>query len=341
MRRRPEQTPAALGEGRDDSPDVRLDRIQSPFDRSPMGTDTVEAWCGLSDHVVVQSLRQRLSSVYRVPADAIWLLPGADQVIRHVVQRSCGPVLGFPPSTVATTIAGAAPAWPLWIQRGPGKDSGIDVELAADIPATSIAIVDSPSDPLGSVVSTADAVRLSRSCQALLIDERFGEYGGGSKIPLSAEFDNIAVMRSFEPWAGVQSPPFAWAVASPRTAAFFSLAELKPQREALAAAISTVANLDVLELTLRLTREERSRLYRFLRKLSILEPIPSWGPFVSARVHIVPRERLVRGLAQRGVHVHSPIEQGLERFIRIGIGSRSAMERLRLALLDLAAELVT
>jgi histidinol-phosphate/aromatic aminotransferase/cobyric acid decarboxylase-like protein len=40
------------------------------------------------------------------------------------------------------------------------------------------------------------------------------------------------------------------------------------------------------------------------------------------------------------VYVHGPEEPGLERVVRIGIGSRSAMDRLREALLELGSELL-
>ena len=92
--------------------------------------------------------------------------------------------------------------------------------------------------------------------------------------------------------------------------------------------------------TLKLVREERSRLYRFLRRLSFLEPLPSWGPFIAARVAIVPRRDLTEGLADRGIRVHAPPDPGLEQYVRIGIGSRTAMDRLRTALLELGTEVV-
>jgi histidinol-phosphate/aromatic aminotransferase/cobyric acid decarboxylase-like protein len=92
--------------------------------------------------------------------------------------------------------------------------------------------------------------------------------------------------------------------------------------------------------TLKLVREERSRLYRFLRKLSFLEPLPSWAPFITARVTVVSRQCLIDGLAKRGIRIHAPLEPGLEQYVRFGIGSRTAMDRLRVALLELGPELI-
>ncbi|MGH2618738.1 MAG: hypothetical protein ACRDJC_26215, partial [Thermomicrobiales bacterium] len=170
--------------------------------------------------------------------------------------------------------------------------------------------------------------------------ERFAEFSGMSLLPLAFEFDNIVIVRSFETWAAIQEPPCAWVLASPQAAELVGLGAELVERGALAAAVATLDNLASLDVTLRLLREERSRLYRFLRKLSFIEPIPSWGPFLAARVNLVPRQAVVSGLLTRGIRVYVPPQAGLEQVIRIGIGSRTAMDRFRQALLDLAPELV-
>jgi histidinol-phosphate aminotransferase len=229
----------------------------------------------------------------------------------------------------------------VFVARGVGAHGSIGLEPAADLPETAIALIDSPSDPLGSIISTADAVRLARACRYVVIDERYAEYSGFSMLPLAVEFDNVVVLRSFEAWAGFEYPTCAWAVASPRVADELDIEHGVLEPESIAPALATLDNLGSVGATLKLIREERSRLYRLLRKLSFLEPVPSWGPFLAARVQLVHRDDVVAGLLARKVRVHAPTESGLERYIRIGIGSRSAMESLRAALIDLAPELVS
>jgi histidinol-phosphate aminotransferase len=248
------------------------------------------------------------------------------------------PVVGFPPSTLATQIAKhRSMKEDVRIVRGPGSASFIGPDSAADLPESAIAIIDSPSDPLGSILSTADAVRLARACRYLVIDERFAEFSGFTLLPLAVEFDNVMVLRSFEAWAGSMC---SWAITSSRLAADLNIEHGSLPAESAAAALATLDNLASVGATLKLIREERSRLYRLLRKLSFLEPIPSWGPFLATRVNLVRREDVVDGLLARRVRVYAPAEPGLERYIRIGIGSPTAMDRLRTALLDLAPVLV-
>lgn len=154
--------------------------------------------------------------------------------------------------------------------------------------------------------------------------------------PVAREFENILVLRSFEIWAGLAHPPISWAFGSSRAFATAGFEEPAPESAAIAAARATLDDRDWIDATLRLVRDERSRLYRFLRKLSFISPAPSWGPFVAARVEIGARHRIIEALRERGVYVHAPPQPGLEQFIRFGIGSRREMDRLQFALRDLA-----
>jgi hypothetical protein len=57
-------------------------------------------------------------------------------------------------------------------------------------------------------------------------------------------------------------------------------------------------------------------------------------------VEVGNRDMLLSLLCARGIQVHAPREPGLERYVRIGIGARSAMEYLRRMLLEIAPELL-
>jgi histidinol-phosphate aminotransferase len=322
-------------------PTIRLDLAHNPYGPCPAAIEAVEACLESSLELLAATFRRRLSEVYRVPVGSIHLFECVDSAIGALADRHLGPIIAFPPAATANLVAESCRRSDIVsITRGACGDAVVGPEFAADIPANGLAIIDSPSNPLGSIVSPADMMRLSRACTCVVIDERFAEFSEFSLLPLARELDNVIVMRSFAPWAGLPESCCAWAVAPPKLAEGFERAMTAVQPEAIAGAMATLENQASVSATLKLVREERSRLYRFLRRLSFLQPLPSWGPFITSRVTVVSRQNLVDGLAKRGIRIHAPEEPGLEEYVRIGIGSRSAMDRLRSALLELGPELI-
>jgi histidinol-phosphate aminotransferase len=321
---------------------IRLDLMQNPHGPCPAAIEAVETCQELPPDSLVATFRRAIGETYRVPADSVHLVGSVDAAIRGIAGRHHGPLVAFPPSAAVTLVAECTPGYdPVMIARGPARDAVVGPDFAADLPENGIVIIDSPSNPLGVLLSPADLVRLSRACAHVVVDERFAEYSGFSLLPLTRELDNVVVIRSFESWAGLPELACAWAVASPRLAGALQLASPAVKPEPVAAATATLENHASVVATLKLVREERSRLYRFLRKLSFLEPLPSWAPFITARVTIGSRQSITDGLAKRGIHIHAPAEPGLEQYVRIGIGSRTAMDRLRAALLELGPEIIT
>jgi histidinol-phosphate/aromatic aminotransferase/cobyric acid decarboxylase-like protein len=323
-------------------PVARLDLIRHPYGPCPAALESIGHADASSADDLLTELRQYLATRHRVPTDAIRLFANLDSGIRHVVDGLEGPLVGFPPSRSASLMERTWPKRTIaYAARGVGRWGAIVPEIAADMSGRGVALIESPSDPLGTVLSPADLVRLARSCQFVVVDERFAEFASRSLLPVAIEFDNVVVFRSLDIWAGLDRFPASWAVGSPASLRSIPESGQEIEVDALRAAIATFGELAAVEATLRLIRDDRSRLYRLLRKLAYLETFPSWGPFVTARVSLGNRTAIVDGLAARGVRVHAPEQDGLEEFIRFGIGTRSEMDQLHRALRDLGPTIVT
>ena len=105
-------------------------------------------------------------------------------------------------------------------------------------------------------------------------------------LPLAREFDNLIILRTFSKWAGLAGlrlgygifpadfMPYLWKVKQPYNVNI----------AALLAAHSSFEDLPWLRSTVVRIRVERARLFRQLRKLTILQPYPSQGNFLFCRV---------------------------------------------------------
>jgi len=320
---------------------IRLDLMQNPYGPCPAAIEAAETCPEFPPDSLMAKFRRAVADTYRVPVESVHLVESVDAGIRDMAGSHMGPLVAFAPSAMAALAAECTPGCELvTIARGPARDAVIGPHFASDLPENGLVIIDSPSNPLGLLLSAADLVRLSRASAYVVVDERFAEYSEFSLLPITRELDNVVVIRSFESWAGLPELACAWVAAPPRLASALQIAPAAVNLEAIAAAMATLQNHASVAATLKLVREERSRLYRFLRKLSFLDPLPSWAPFVIARVTIVSRQSLIDGLMKRGIRIHAPSQPGLEQYVRIGIGSRTAMDRLQAALLELGPELI-
>lgn len=286
-------------------------------------------------------LRHRLATEYRLSERNLVLLRDLDAVVAEIVAQLAGPLVLFPPTGMNRPLTAALEKRQVVeIARGFSRDGAITLETACDLPHDGIAVVASPGDPLANLLSANDAVRLARSCKWLVVDERYAEYAGQSLLSVASEFSNVIVLRSFQARLGATDANAGWAIGSPRARDVLANVSSALPPGIAQAVLAAGCDKPASRMVLSLVREERSRLYRALRKLSYMQPLPSWGPFVAARVDVGSRDALLALLYAKGIRIHAPQDPGLERYVRIGIGTRSAMEYLRRTLLEIAPEIL-
>lgn len=329
---------------------IRLDELRNPYGAS---VRVMDALAGLDEQSDgdrgAEDLRRRLAGQHGVAPEAILLANGGDELLttlllwwRQGAANEPGPLILFPPSEAGQARQAALHGIEtVEVHRGPSFRLELDPALAAELPTDSLALVDSPNDPTGAVLSSQEAVRLARVCRAVVVDERHVEYGARTLLPLVREFENVLVLRTMETWAGLWWLPFGYAIGPP--ALIRQIGRFRPSggvaQGAVVAAAATLDDLPYVQATVRRVREERSRLYRTLRKLNMVRPFPSWGSFVLVRVERGKRERIVRELARRGVTVHSPTQPGMEEYLRISATRAEETDALRDALIDLAIDM--
>jgi histidinol-phosphate aminotransferase len=325
---------------------LRLDLLVNPYGPSIRVQEAIAAAADL--HLPSPRregvVRRRLAEMAGVPVNWLTLAAGIDDLLNAIFnwRRDAGPLLLFPPTD--QTDERRAHILGMDVVRRPRSFRfAVDLDPAADwdVPASATAIVMSPNDPTGTLLSAQDAVRLTRRCQIVVIDERHGDYGGRSLLPLAREFDNLIIAQTFETWAGLAGFPFAYAIAPPVLSGQIARFRTKDSIPAasLIAAEATLDDLDYVRASAHRVREEKSRLYRTLRKLNMVRPLPSWANFLLARVERGDPVLFEHELAERDILVHRPLQPELRDYLRISaLGPESTME-LKRALIDIAATL--
>lgn len=323
-------------------PIIRLDGVANPYGPSLAVAEALAT--GPNERrtaaMLEHDLRGRIAAHIGVAPSWILIGNGADDLVERAFAagRPGMPRVIFPPAAKHEV---SIPSWGtpeiIELRRASNFRPDVDLETAAELPAGAIAVVGSPSDPTGQLLSVIETVRLCRACALVVIDERHGGYGPRSLVPIIREFDNAIVIQSLETWGGLDAFPIAWAVGHPKILEKMKTTRNRgPGQGSLVAAMATFDDLAWVQATARRVRDERSRLFRMLRKLNLVQPLPSWAGFVLTRVTRGDAPFVRQELAERGILVAQPDSSELAEYLRISAGKPEATDALKKALIEIA-----
>lgn len=326
--------------------DLRFDQIASPLGPLERIIDAMSdqhSW-GAEQLDRADLLRVRLAAQVGVSSDWVVLANGIDELHAMIAswRSSRGPIVLFSP---------ADPGFVSWMQRHADQIEvipraarfALPVEPGASpLPRGSTAVVMSPNDPTGTVMSVQETVRLSRLASMVIIDQRHAAYSLRSLMPLVREFDNLVVLQTFETFASLTGAPLAWAIAPPGIASAIARFGRPSGISSIAirAALAAIDCNEEVRQSVRTLLVEKGRLYRQLRKLSMLSvPYPSWSNFLLARFERGTSGFFLPRLEDRGLFLHEVRDRRLLNHVRISAISADATNRLKQALIEIALDL--
>lgn len=287
------------------------------------------------------ALVERIAAMESVPPDWIAIGAGIDDLIVSVLRSFGGRenLVLFPPTdpSVATHAARLG-ITPVLVPRSLQFASDLDRPGLPAFPPNALTIIQHPNDPTGTPTTVHDAVRMIRRSRLLVIDERHGGYGARSLLPLTREFDRVVVLRTFETWAGLASLPVSYAIGAPEIISAITAAGIVGVSSGpLLAAHASLDDLRGLTAAVTRVKNEKARMYRMLRKMNMVRPMPSWANFVMVRTERGDPSLYPDELLKRDVRVHVPAQPELDGYFRISAVSHDATAALRAALIEIGA----
>lgn len=324
----------------------RMDVLTNPYGPVEAITDTLSRnpdWNANAPDLE-ELLRVRLAAQAHVSSDWIVLANGVDELHMMIARwrGDHGPMVLFPPSD---------PGLERWITQHAGQTERArrvrDFSLPLDpdfprLPRGATAVVLTPNDPTGTIMTVQETVRLSRQCSFVVIDERHAAYSSRTLAPLAREFENLILVQTFETAASLAAFPLAWAIAPPRVATEIARRG-RPSGLARMSVLAGLAALDAqdeIQRNVRRVMVEKGRLFRQLRKLSMISPpYPSWSNFLLARIERGTSEFFVPRLQECGIEVYQVTDPVLPNHLRISAISAAATNALKQALIDAALDL--
>ena len=311
---------------------IKLNSNESPYGPAPA---VLQA---LGDHSTYNNypdtnataLRDALSAYTELDSRFIVLSHGSNELINllwHIFLSVGDTIICCPPTfslyTFITTLCGA------YVVEVPRTlDYEVDVEgvLAALTPETKLIVLCSPNNPTGNPICEEDILALLETGRIVVVDEAYVEFSQRPRgfAHLVPRYPNLVVLRTFSKWAGLAGLRIGYGLFPEWIVDYLRRAQC-PFEVNVAGHIAAIETLKQREYALdKVSRvvEERERLFDMLSRQSYLEPIPSQGNFILARVcdEEVKMERVRAAVEAHGILLRYFNHPYLRNYLRVTVG---------------------
>lgn len=288
-----------------------------------------------------QELRRLLSGYAGVGTERIVASHGSNTLIDLIVRLFVGPgdeVINCVPTfdiyRFSTEICGGTV---VNVKRDDNFAVDINKVKAAVTSKTRLIFLATPNNPTGNVIPRQDIEAIIDMGVPVVVDEAYYEFSGETVMPLTGQYKNLMVLRSFSKWAGLAGVRVGYGVFPPRIADYLMTIKI-PHNVSVAAEVAvrtSLADLDYLQGRVKAIIAERGRLFRELKKVSWLKPYPSQANFVYCDVLRDSAAELHEKLQKKGILVRYFDKPLLKNSIRVSVGKPEHTDALIKALREL------
>lgn len=318
---------------------AKLDSNENPYGASIAVQEALGAFDRFHQYPDAQasSLRDRLAVYAGVKPSSILVGNGSDELIDltllTILDQGDEAIIPEPTFGVYRARTELFGGRTLVVPRTPTFDLDIDAILAAVNERTKAIFVTSPNNPTGNLTPTSEIVRLLDTGILVILDEAYYEFCGKSAMPLTQEFDNLVVLRTFSKWAGLAGMRIGYGVFPDRIAEQIWKVKtpFNVSSSALVAAEASLDDIEYLHLSINRIRNETRRMFRMLGTIDYLQPFPTVANFVLCRVTDGDAHDVHQRLADRGIMVRQYGGE-LRDYLRFSTGRPEDTNRLLTAL---------
>lgn len=192
----------------------------------------------------------------------------------------------------------------------------------------------SPNNPDGQLLPENTLRRLLALPLLVVLDEAYVEFSLRSYVDLTAQYNNLVVLRTFSKWAGLAGLRVGYGVFPAGLVAPLTRLKSPYNVNGLAqlAAETTLADLPAALHTVNKIIDERGRFVARLATLSYLRVFPSQANFVLGQLVGISCEALRAAMEARGILLRYYLGEPLQQAVRITIGTPSQNEAVWMAL---------
>lgn len=309
---------------------IKLDANENPYGSSPAALEALKS-CRFYHHYpdpTAYFLREELEAYTGVAKERILVGSGSDELLELIIKLFVQPhdnIIDLVPTFgMYSFLANLYQAQVRSVPRRP-EDYKVDLEatLAAVDQHTKIIFVCTPNNPTGTVCPETVVRRLLDTGRIVVVDEAYHDFSGYNFLPLTAEYNNLIVLRTFSKLSGLAGLRVGYGIFPPEIIPH--LWKIKqPYNVTVAgqeAARASIRERSWVEDKVVKIVNERERLFKLLQELDGIEPLPSQSNFILCRVHQGNAYTIKQELEKRGIFIRYYNKPYLNNSFRISVGT--------------------
>jgi histidinol-phosphate aminotransferase len=309
---------------------VKLDANENPYGPSPAALEALrtQPFYHIYPDPSATALREELEKYTGVAKERIFVGSGSDELLELLIRLFITPgdnIIDFVPTFGMYSFLGNLyRAEVRSVPRHP-QDYSLDLEAALKAldERTKLVFICTPNNPTGNPVPVEVVRALLETGKIVVVDEAYHDFAGHSFIGLTAEYDNLVVLRTFSKLSGLAGLRVGYSI-MPEAIARQLWKIKQPYNVTVAGQEAARASLREgkwIEEHVRLIVEERARLFGLLQEFSdFFEALPSASNFIFCRLKQGNARQVKLELEKRGVLVRHYNKPLLDNAFRVSVG---------------------
>ena len=303
--------------------ELRFDAAINPYGCSPKVVESLVAFAQsrryrfYGDELYSESLRERLSEYFGLPSDRFLVYNGAGealvwQFLIHLLLPK-GRLLVPYPSYERFVALGKRCA--VEVIEVPLTDDRFELDVERTIQEAqthrvAAALISNPNNPTGNRLLDNDSLRTLVSAVPdcmWFVDEAYADYGRKTFTPMTQEFPNLVVLRTFSKAYGLAGLRIGYCVAHPSVARRVGAFQIpwSVDSMALTAAEAALGDQRYLEDVVERIRRDCAAFGESLRGIPYLRVYPTDANFVLARIEGQDPRAVHGRLVEAGIRVRA------------------------------------
>lgn len=288
-------------------------------------------------------LRKGLAAYCELDVDRFVVTNGADEGLdiigKTILDNEDEVVVPVPTYSMFRVVSELMGARVRHVRRNSKDFSiGADEVLEAVTRKTRLIFLCNPNSPTGNTMPLSEVERIAKEANvAVAVDEAYHEFWGKTAAGLTERYDNLVVCRTFSKAFSMAGVRVGYLLAQRRTVEQLNL--VRPPNSvsviSLVLAEAALRNLGEMRGNVKKIVEERGRVFKALRKLGSVSPLPSETNFILFKVPggASRAAKLHEGLTKKGLVLRSYSKpSGIGDCLRLTIGTMEMDDRFLAAL---------